>query len=165
MINLWLHRNSLIDLFVWFVDLIDWLSGLLESMIDLSHFVLWLIASLFFIKLVELDCAYVCILGLIEDLCKRCQEKGRRGRLLMCNSNIIVILIISLRYLSWPCDLGKGLCATRCWHRQGFPYHEQAAYILTEITNHSNIYLLFDLLGCQKIFHKIKQHKWIWFVL
>ena len=48
---------------------------------------------------------------------------------LMCNSNIFVLLIISLRYLSWQCDLGEGLCATRGWHCQGFPYHEQATYI------------------------------------
>ena len=62
------------------------------------------------------------MLGLIDGLCKCCQKKKkkeRRGRLSMCNSNMFVPLITSLRYLSWQCDLGQRLCGTRCQDFKG----------------------------------------------
>ena len=50
--------------------------------------------------------------------------------MLMCNSNKLVLLITSRRYLSNNVNLDKGLCTTRCWHCQRFPDNEQAVFNL-----------------------------------
>ena len=50
--------------------------------------------------------------------------------MLMCNSNKLVLLITSRRYLSNNVTLDKGLCTTRYWHCQRFPYNEQAVFNL-----------------------------------
>ena len=50
--------------------------------------------------------------------------------MLMCNSNMLALLITSRRYLSNNVTLDKWLCTTRCWHCQRFPDNEQAVFNL-----------------------------------
>ena len=102
-----------------------------QSMIDLFHFVLWMIACFvclfvvcFFVKLVKLDLCHVVYTGFHWRYANMLTRKKRKGRLLIFSSNKFNLLITSLRYLSWQCDLGQELCITRWLHYQGVSYHE-----------------------------------------
>ena len=105
-------------------------------MVDLFHFVLWLIGCLLFVKLVKLDFAHVFYVGLDWWYVEILTRNKREQILLMFRSSKFTLHITILRYLRWVWPWIRALSnkvstmprVPLSW--AGFSYHLHITYIV-----------------------------------